>query len=84
MQCQAYDRRDGTMAIEFKRKCCATCAYWGGLRKANAFKNAAMCDKPNNKGICGGRKNSNKGHSTEAGYKCAQEYEKWQLLSKMR
>ena len=63
------------MAIEFKRKCCATCAYWGGLRKANAFKNAAMCDKPNNKGICGGRKNSNK---------CAQEYEKWQLLSKMR
>ena len=72
------------MGVILKRKCCATCTYWGGQRKINSFKDGCTCDKSNVKGSCANPKSSFKNKDTQADYGSCSKFEKWDVLTKMR
>jgi len=69
--------------VLFNRKCCATCAFWSGLREADSFGSHAMCSHSNDKVACGNPKVPNR-KSMEAGYGSCGKWEKWPALSKMK
>lgn len=72
------------MGINFKRKACATCTYWGGPRKINPSADGVTCDKSGDTGVCGCPKSSFKKKDTKADYGSCSKYEKWNALTKLK
>jgi len=72
------------MAVQFKRKACATCEYWSGAREALSSKDGSRCDKSTIEGVCGNPKSSFKKKNTKCDYGSCTKYEAWSVLSKLK
>lgn len=72
------------MAIQYKRKACATCAYWNGSRSIITSMSGVVCEKSTDTGVCLNPKSSFKKKSTKADYGSCLKYEKWSVLSKLK
>ncbi len=71
------------MAIAFKRKCCATCTFWGGPREQNSFQNGVTCAKSNVEGVCSNPRAQQKNKPMQADYGSCTKYDKWSVLTKL-
>ena len=72
------------MAIEFKRKCCATCTFWGGDRDSLPRGTGAKCKSSTEKGTCNNPKSSFKKKEQSCSYGGCHAYDKWSVLSGMK
>ena len=72
------------MGALISSKECATCAYWSGPRKADAFASKTECKSSLDKGICQNPKSSYSKKERPANYSTCTKWEKWPALTKMK
>jgi len=65
------------MKFDIKRKACAACANWGGVRKKSMDGNWIQVDSNTTTGICNSRVASSKGKQMKADYIQCTKFEQW-------
>ncbi len=73
------------MAIQYKRKACATCAYWNGPRNIiTSSMSGVTCETSTSIGVCLNPKSSFKKKNIKADYGLCSKYEKWSVLTNLK